>query len=263
MNRDFINVSDRDMESAQTICASISDSEKRNRAVANVIAAKIARDYFDSDIYNIDTETGLYNICSIVEKYDISDIYINNSYVDVRICFSEEEMCVPKSHFDNDLLPSVYMFIKLNSEISSGQVIGFVRPEEIDRSEVINDAYFISEDKIVSLYDIETRFNNQLDVADVEESILYECIDGSLDLDAEVSLLKTLTTSKRLRTKFLKIFLARTVFDFISLNEDSEQSTNEGVISDSGDLDDLFNSVESNSDYHSASDYSTNITPIG
>ena len=171
MNRDFINVSDRDMESAQTICASISDSEKRNRAVANVIAAKIARDYFDSDIYNIDTETGLYNICSIVEKYDISDIYINNSYVDVRICFSEEEMCVPKSHFDNDLLPSVYMFIKLNSEISSGQVIGFVRPEEIDRSEVINDAYFISEDKIVSLYDIETRFNNQLDVADVEESI--------------------------------------------------------------------------------------------
>ena len=53
----------------------------------------------------------------VLEDIDIADIYINNSYIDVRLYFNDEELGVPKAHFDNNLLPVAYMFIKVSPDL--------------------------------------------------------------------------------------------------------------------------------------------------
>ena len=104
MNTDNFIITSSDIELAQDICKIISDESVRNRAVANAIAGSIAAKYFDSESYEIDSESGLHNIGQVLEDIDISDIYINNAYIDVRVFFNENEIGIPVSHIENKLI---------------------------------------------------------------------------------------------------------------------------------------------------------------
>ena len=148
MDTDIITIYEKDLLVAQRICASIPDSERRNKAVANVIAAKIAAEYFDSSNYDVDTQTGLHNIAPISEQYEIADLYVNEAYIDVRVYFSDEEMSVPKVHFDADILPVVYMFVKLSSDLKEASVTGFLYPESVDKTKITGDVYNISSNNL-------------------------------------------------------------------------------------------------------------------
>ena len=133
MNTDNFLIEERDLELAQDICRLIPKEGIRNRAVANAVAANIAEKFFDKETYKVDSISGLHNIGAVLEDIDISDIYINNSYIDVRIYFNEDTLCIPKAHFDNNLTPSAYMFVKANSELSGATVTGFILPENVDK----------------------------------------------------------------------------------------------------------------------------------
>ena len=98
-----ILLNEKDLTYAQIVCSSIENADIRNRAVANVIAARTAYRYFEGMQYDVDCESGLHNIPQIMDEEDISDIYVNGAYVDVRVYFSKDELCVPKSHFDKGI----------------------------------------------------------------------------------------------------------------------------------------------------------------
>ena len=123
IDNDYIN-------SAQEICRFIDNNFVRNRAVANVFAAKIAKEFFSE--LEIDCSTGLHNIYKVLEIYDISDVYVKNNYIDIRVYTDENELCVPKIHFDYGILPVTYMFIKLDEDLTTGTVTGFLPPENIN-----------------------------------------------------------------------------------------------------------------------------------
>ena len=50
VGRENIAIRDKDLKIAQMICSSISDTNKRNKAIADVIGAKIAAEYFDKSL---------------------------------------------------------------------------------------------------------------------------------------------------------------------------------------------------------------------
>ena len=87
MNNDNFLIEERDLEQARDICKYIIDSDVRNRAVANVLAGNIAEKYFTE--VSVDTKTGLHNIAAVLKDLEISDIYINKCYVDVRLYFKK------------------------------------------------------------------------------------------------------------------------------------------------------------------------------
>ena len=155
MNTDNFTIDSADIELAQNICKIINNSDIRNRAVANALAGRIAAKYFDSEVYNVDTESGLHNIGMVLQDIDISDIYINNSYIDVRLFFSEDEMSVPAFNIDNKLLPTAYMFIKITPDLAGASVIGFKNPEKKKKKKIIDGSYKVEEDELESFYDIE------------------------------------------------------------------------------------------------------------
>ena len=84
VNTDNFLIDNSDIEMAQNICKMITNTEVRNRAVANAIAGSIAAKY------DVDSESGLHNIGTVLEDIDISDIYINGNYFDARVFFNEE-----------------------------------------------------------------------------------------------------------------------------------------------------------------------------
>ena len=73
VNTDNFLIDNSDIEMAQNICKMITNTEVRNRAVANAIAGSIAAKFFDTEKYDVDSESGLHNIGTL--KILISQIY--------------------------------------------------------------------------------------------------------------------------------------------------------------------------------------------
>ena len=184
MNNDTFLIEESDLELAKSICNEITDKKLRNRSYRNILASKIAKQYFTE--IELDVASGLHNVDKVLEQLDISDVYINGSYIDVRLYFDANEILVPKQHFDNELLPVAYMFIKVDEELSSAIVSGFITPENIDRQLVIDNHFKIEENDLQSYYDVESLIETNYDEPeDNIENLILNYIESSYIADNE------------------------------------------------------------------------------
>lgn len=218
MYNDNFLIGESDLDFAKDICKLIDDESLRNRAVADVIAANFAKKYFE-DI-EIDTKSGLHNIYQVLENIDISDIYIKNNYIDVRLYFNENELYVPKSHFDNNLLPVAYMFIKIDEEFSGAVVTGFITPSLINTDELVKDYYKVNENDLISFYDIEPllELENEIELTKDINAQIFDYLDNRL-ADKKV-FYRILLKSQEARELLRKAAYAKTVFNFVSVSNE-------------------------------------------
>jgi len=266
VNNNFL-IEEFEIDLAKEICRFVEDSKKRNIAVATVLGAKVAQKFFDGQ--DIDTESGLHNIPQIFDKYDISDIYVNSSYIGVRLYFNENELCIPKSHFDNNICPIAYMFIQLNEDLSGGDVTGFVVPNNIENLNEKNGYYWFSEDDLVSYYEVESLLSDEeeFELPDNIDLILHNFVDGKVD--DEIEICRILLKSKIARQKLISLVNAKNIFNIISLNlpkqleSNIEESQNviedtESIVFDENDNSDILE-MESNDDLSLGSDDSIDL----
>ncbi len=225
VNTDNFLIEEKDLELAQEICKTIQETGVRNRAIANAIAANIAPKFFESE--NADFESGLHNIANILNDIDIADIYVNNAYIDVRVFFNEEEFGVPKSHFDNNLTPAAYMFIKVTEDLSGATVVGFILPENIDTSKEISGFYPVEYDSLVSFYDIESHLIAEEDTYAVEDKDIFAYLDGTIADKNEFY--RELIASKDGRLRLAKTAKAQYVFNFVSVAQPKAEATVEAA----------------------------------
>lgn len=220
MNNDAFLIENYDIELAQDICKTIENNDTRNRAVACVLGAKISEKYFTET--EVDTKTGLHNIALVQERLEISDIYIKNNYIDVRVYFNDNELCVPKAHFDKETLPLAYMFIKLNEDLTGAMVTGFVMPSVIDTSVEYNGYYAVNEADLISYYDIEAMISEGF-TYDIDDDILipiFEYINGTIEDDGHFY--RTLMASKEARQRLSETLSANHVYNYISQTKSTE-----------------------------------------
>lgn len=247
MNTDNLLIENSDIEVAQNICKIITDTNIRNRAVANALAAILAAKYFDNNNLDIDTTSGLHNISKVLEDIDISDLYVNKCYIDVRLFFNEEEMAVPIEHFKDNLLPVTYMFIKINPELSGAEILGFLKPENINKSKIVNNYYKVSEEELESFYEIEHLLSEYTEESYVNDKDIFDYIDDKLENIP--TFYAELLHSKDARLKLLKAIKANEVFKFISVNKQIENQENqenkEIQQEDFSDNMELFNEIDS------------------
>ena len=178
VNNDNFLIENNDVMLAQDAVNDITDSSIRSRAAANVLSAFLAPKYFTDT--NIDINSGIHNVVKVLKDIDVSDIYIKGNYIDVRIYFNDNELFVPKSHFEIGMLPVAYMFLKLDEDLSSGDVTGFVFPEDIDTDTDIDGYYQVKEDSLKSFYDIEQRLAT-VDDEDIDitfQKNVFDFLDG-------------------------------------------------------------------------------------
>lgn len=279
VDNNVITIYENDIEIAQNVCNSITDSDIRNRAVANVLAVKLAERYLSTKDFQVDSSTGLHNIPNVLENLDISDIYVNGAYIDVRMYFSDDEISVPKIHFDLGMTPAVYMFIKLNQDLTGYQVAGFVRSEYISKENLKDEYYYIDEQDLSSFYDIESSLKTVPDTFDGSREILYSFVDGSIEESKIYELVKILITSANARTILIKAFKANSVFKFISTQNNGSQEENNKIENanindfieedtqisekelDEIDAENRNGEYDADEDLYSSLEYSTEVTP--
>ena len=223
MNTDFL-IEENDIELAQNICKLIANDDVRNRAVADSLASKIAERFFDKDKLDVDIKSGLHNIGQVLEDIDIADIYINNSYIDVRLYFDDAELSVPKAHFDMGLLPVAYMFIKVTPDLSGATVTGFIQPENIDTKNSKEGFIAVDGTQLVSFYDIETLLVTKEDTYAVSENDIFAYLENNLK--DKNDFYKALIASKDGRLRLARAEKAQYAFNFISINDDNSVAAN-------------------------------------
>ncbi len=227
VNNDTFLIEHGYIENAQSVCGCIDNPLIRNRSVANNLAANISAKYFD-DI-NVDTISGLHNIFYVLNDIEISDIYINNNYIDVRIYFHNENILVPKSHFDYKLNPVAYMFIKLDEDLSNGSVTGFIFPENIDTIKELNGYYKINESDMVSYYDVAERLLelDDVDLPDNIESTVFDYLDDKLSNTEKIEFYQQLIKSKYLRELLINASKTKNIFNFVQFDNVDRETVNE------------------------------------
>lgn len=219
MNTDNFTIDSSDIELAQDICKLIADSEVRNRAVANAVAGKIAEKYFDAEEYSVDSSSGLHNIGIVLQDIDISDIYINDAYIDVRVFFDEEEIVIPAEHIEHKLLPAAYMFIKITPDLAGASVIGFLNPEHINKDKLVDGYYKIEEADLVSFYDIEALLPSFVDDSViVEDKDIFAYLDNTID--DKNAFYALLLKSKDGRLRLAKAAKAQNIFKYVSISSE-------------------------------------------
>lgn len=227
MNNDTFLIEESDLELAKSICNEITDKKLRNRSYRNILASKIAKQYFTE--VELDVASGLHNIDKVLEQLDISDVYINGSYIDVRLYFDANEILVPKQHFDNELLPVAYMFIKVDEELSSAIVSGFITPENIDRQLVIDNHFKIEENDLQSYYDVESLIETNYDEPeDNIENLILNYIESSYIADNKFY--NKLLKSESSRTLLIDCAKADDVLKKAFVSNDFIQQNNEEVV---------------------------------
>lgn len=223
MNTDFL-IEENDIELAQNICKLIVNDDVRNRAVADSLASKIAERFFDKDKLDVDIKSGLHNIGQVLEDIDIADIYINNSYIDVRLYFDDAELSVPKAHFDMGLLPVAYMFIKVTPDLSGATVTGFIQPENIDTKNSKEGFIAVDGTQLVSFYDIETLLVTKEDTYAVSENDIFAYLENNLK--DKNDFYKALIASRDGRLRLARAEKAQYAFNFVSINDDNSVAAN-------------------------------------
>ena len=218
-------IEEREVETAQELCANIKDNEIRSRAVANCVAAIIAKKYFAETAQEVDIETGLYNLENILKDFEISDIYVNGNYIDLRLYFDEKEICVPKSHFDNETEPLAYMFIKVSEDIKDATVTGFILPDTITRIKDNNGYYAVNENALSPYEEIEYLLRNHDDLFNVEDEEIFDFIDNKSENKAGFVKKLVLSTDGRLR--FKKAIKANNILKNVTLSEEVLQEETE------------------------------------
>jgi len=208
-----------DLDIARDVCNDIKDLAIRNKAMANVFAAKFAKKYF-SDI-DIDVNSGLHNIPKLIEKYDFADIYLRNSRIEVRLYLDGELLTVPNSHYKVGILPFAYMFIKIDSSLTNADLTGFVLADRIGSLDTGSEFYKINNDEILD-FESFVLYLNQNDSNIIDEydetliSQLYDFTDNKLTESEIDELIKKVITSRNARLKLIDIARTQIIFNYIS-----------------------------------------------
>ena len=220
VNNDKFLLEDSDLEKVRNICKYINNEDIRERAVANCLSAEIVSKYFvDTEV---DTSSGIHNVPEVLGDIEISDIYINNNYIDVRLYFNENELCVPKSHYDLDIAPVAYMFVKVDNSLSNCSVAGFLSSESVDKT-VDNAGYYrVNAQDLVSFQEIEQLLGliNDEGYPDAFSRDVFDYLDKKLSNKKDFY--KVLIKSRSAREYLINASKAKCTFNFISVNSQFE-----------------------------------------
>ena len=143
-NDNLIEISKEDINDAALSCKDVEKSIKK-RAFANILGARLGIKFLHDIGVKANNFDSLYTIPAVLKDIDISDIKTeNNVKLDIRIVEDENHLFIPKSHYNYEITPDIYIFLKLSEDSSGAVFIGAIAPDEIDKSVENADYYFIT-----------------------------------------------------------------------------------------------------------------------
>ena len=209
----LIYVEQEDKSQASAAARGFAQKNIQNRAYINTLGARLAMKYLASEDINISNIYNIHSIKKILEEIDISDVMLPNIHIDVRVVFYENVIFIPKSHFEYNLVPDIYLVFHLAKDISHVKFLGFFEPKLINKNNANNEYYFIEKEKLSPAVDLKKYVENfngshqenvSEDVLLNSERIIIAMSDNDITENDKKYLIQQLTKSAELRDKFIE-----------------------------------------------------------
>ena len=209
----LIYIEDQEKLDASAAANSFAHKDVRNRAYINTLGAELAMKYLASEGLSVQSIYNIHSIKKILEELDIADVMLPNIHIDVRVVFDENVIFIPKSHFEYNLVPDIYLVFNLAKDLSHVKFLGFFEPKLINKNNANNEYYFIEKEKLTAPHNLKEYIENfkgntketlsENEISD-SERIIIAMADNDVSEDEKKYLIKQLTKSAELRDKFIE-----------------------------------------------------------
>ena len=208
-----IYIDDKEKYDASAAANSFTQKEVKNRAYINTLGAELAIKYLLSENIDVSNLHNIHSIKKVLEEIDISDIILSNIHMDVRVVFDENAIFIPKSHFEYNLVPDIYLVFHLADDFSHVKFLGFFEPKLINKNNANSEYYFIEKEKLNSPSDFvnyikthknETERNLSQEEIENSEKIMISMADNEISENDKKYLISQLVKSSQLRDKFIE-----------------------------------------------------------
>ena len=136
-----LNIDKNDYIEADFMSRRFVNAETRNRAYINVLGAELFIRYLADNGYETEDIVSMHSISKVLEDVDIADVLLPNVHLDVRAIFDEDKIFIPKSHFELDITPDIYIVLKLAKNLKDAELIGYFKPSQVNKK-CANDEYY-------------------------------------------------------------------------------------------------------------------------
>jgi hypothetical protein len=212
-DKNTVEIMQEDLDDAKLSSLDFSAENVKKRAFVDVLGARLAMKILFNQKMEANNIFSMYSIQNILSKIDISDIYLKNMKIDIRLVFSEDEIFIPKTHFEYNILPDIYMILCLKNDLSSAEFIGFCEPDKINKENCNSDFYFIEKEKLTPAEELKKYVKEFVKTDDVlfdneREEAQYMFIslaDNELNEKDEQFLFNALAKDKTLRKEFVEL----------------------------------------------------------
>ena len=175
INKEIIKIEQENKTEAEFMSRNFIDKVTKNRAYVNALGSELVIKYLVENGVEIGELHNIHSISKVLEKVDISDILLSNIHIDVRIVFDEDNIFVPKSHFDLDIKPDIYVFAKLHPSFGSVELLGYLESTKINTDKSNEEYYFVEKEDLESvstLVNYVKNFNRSREKSLSEDEIL-------------------------------------------------------------------------------------------
>ena len=150
LQQTLIYIEKENYEEADFMSRSFVTREIKNRAYLNVLGAEVVMKYLASEGIDVESVYNLHSISKILENYDIADILLPNIHIDVRVVFNKKQIFIPKSHFENEIVPDVYAFLVISEDYKTAEFLGYCQPSAINKRKSNSDYYFVELEQLAN-----------------------------------------------------------------------------------------------------------------
>ncbi len=265
-----MNVTEDIKTDAGIISSGFANNKTRKRAYINALGGEFLTKWLRVNGVSVPSDIAhIYSISKVLEKLDISDVILPNIHIDVRIVWDERIIFAPKSHFEYNIVPDIYVVIKLDDNVENMSVLGFFTPDKIDKKYQNNDYYFIPNSKLQPVENLIPFIKNFRDTKNIEvtpneigkgKTLFTNLIDDVISESRKAELYKLLVRSNVLRNGIIEF----EEFDKISYKVGliisdvlERDAINEQYIID--DDDDEYSFVDDDDDYDDNGNIQSNI----
>lgn len=209
----LIYIYEKDEINASITAKEFTKEEVRNRVYYNSLGAQLAQKFLASENVDVSNIYNIHNIRKILENFDISDIMLNNIHIDVRVIFNENYIFIPKSHFNYEIQPDIYLVLLMSNDKKYMKFLGFFEPKLINKNNQNENFYFIEKEKLTSPVNLKTfieRFDGNTeqnlsdDVIEEADIMMLSMVDHDITEEDKKALLKNLVKSAKLRDRFIE-----------------------------------------------------------
>lgn len=146
----LIYIEQKDRDEATRLLKGFTVDEQRKKTFINSLGAELIMKYLAQEGVNVSNIFNMHNIFRLREEFELADVMLPNIHIDVRMIYDENLIFVPKSHFEYNLIPDIYVVLKASEDGSYADFLGFFEPAVIDKTKQNEEYYFIDKSKLQS-----------------------------------------------------------------------------------------------------------------